>query len=137
MPLPAESRPGWPVAPRELTAAQAERLRTAESLWLATVKPNSTAHLVPVWAVLYAGRLYVGTERNSQKVLNVASHGSAVLALPDPYDVLIVEGRAIVAETVEDGVLDAFRTKYGWEFTPGKQTIVVEVTPTKILSWQA
>jgi len=125
------------VAHRELTAAQAERLSRAQTLWLATVKPDITAHLVPVWVVLHEDRLYVGSEPHTQKVRNIVAHGSAVLALPDPDDVLIVEGRARVAEPVADGVLTAFRTKYGWEFIPDGQTIVIEVVPTKILGWRA
>lgn len=121
----------------ELTSTQAERCRLADCFWLATVKPNSTAHLIPVWAVLYDGRFYVGTERASQKVANVIAHGSAALALPDPYDVLIVEGKVRVAAGVADGVLDAFRAKYGWEIVLGGETILIELLPTKILAWEA
>lgn len=124
------------MAPPELTPAQAERIQTADSVWLATVKPNVTAHLVPVWAVLHAGRIYIGTEPQSQKVRNIVAHGSAAVALPDTQNALIVEGRASVADPVADAVLAAFRTKYGWEFTPGQQYIVVEIVPTKVLDWQ-
>lgn len=124
------------MARRELTPAQAERLAAAESLWLATVRPNRTAHLVPVWAVLHDGRIYIGTEPDSQKVRNILAHGSAALSLPDPLNVLIVEGRAAVAASLPDGVMAAFRSKYGWDFTPGERYVVVEVIPEKVLAWE-
>lgn len=125
---------------QSLTEAQRSRLREAPSVWLATVKANSTAHLVPVWAVLHADdRLFIGTGAQAQKVRNILAHSTAAVALPDPDNVLIVEGSALILDLgqVPAEVLAAFQAKYGWDVTSDADYIMAVVTPLKILAWRA
>jgi hypothetical protein len=123
-----------------LTEAQRIRLREEPSVWLATVKPNSTAHLIPVWAVLHNDdRLFIGTGGASQKVRNILAHGSAAVSLPDPNDVLIVEGEAAIMTVDETPpeVLAAFQAKYGWDVRDDADYVLAVVTLQKVLAWKA
>lgn len=126
------------MANERLTEAQRARLRAEPSVWLATVKPDSTAHLVPVWAVLHADdRLFIGTMGTAQKVRNVAAHGSAAVALPDPDSPIIVEGAATVMAVAEapPEVLAAFRAKYDWDVATDPGYLLLVVEPRKVLAW--
>jgi general stress protein 26 len=119
-----------------LTDEQRARVAEAQDVWLATVRPDAGAHLVPIWAVLVGDEIYIGTERKSQKVRNVEVHPRAAVSLTDTRDVLILEGQAsIVAESVP-GVMEEFQRKYDWTFTPGDGSwVLLRVVPDKILSW--
>ncbi|MDQ4075702.1 MAG: pyridoxamine 5'-phosphate oxidase family protein [Chloroflexota bacterium] len=121
-----------------LSPEQRQRFHAAPDVWLATVKPESSAHLVPIWAVLVEDVVYMATEPHSQKVRNILAHPRAALALPDTREVLVLEGTAKVLEgSGPPGVLERFQEKYDWRFTPGNSWVLVQFTPDKILGWNS
>jgi hypothetical protein len=122
-----------------LTDTHRTRLHEAEDFWLATVRPEAVAHLVPVWAVLIGDLLYVGTEPHAQKVRNILSHPRIALALPNTRDVLILEGEAHLLDgPPPPGVMERFKEKYDWSFDPqDRKWVLFQFTPDKILSWNS
>ncbi len=104
-------------------------------MWLATVKPNGAAHLVPIWAVLVGDSLWMATAPGTQKVRNVLAHPRAALSLPDPQRVLVLEGTIGVASEAPPEVQEAFQGKYDWTFTIGEEWVLLRFVPEKVLSW--
>ncbi|MCB0076115.1 MAG: pyridoxamine 5'-phosphate oxidase family protein [Anaerolineales bacterium] len=116
---------------------QQQRIWNAQDFWLATVKAEPAAHLVPIWAVLVEDRFYMATETDSQKVENLRAYGQAALSLPDTREVLIVEGaaRLIAPGDEPEAVRDRFQEKYDWSYPD--TVVLIELTPEKVLTWSA
>lgn len=125
--------------PFRLTESQRERIRLADDFWLATVKPDPAAHLIPIWAVLVGDTLYMGTETETQKVRNLRSHDRAALSLPDTRDVLVLEGTThlLTPAAAPEGVLFRFHDKYGWTIRKDEELTLIEFVPDKVLSWNS
>jgi hypothetical protein len=78
---------------RPLTWAEiVARLAPARSYWIATVDAGGAPHTVPVWGAVDDQTLYFYAERRSAKARHLASNRSVAVHLPDPEDVLIIEG---------------------------------------------
>ncbi|GAB4271733.1 MAG: hypothetical protein Kow0080_17500 [Candidatus Promineifilaceae bacterium] len=114
------------------------RLGRETTIWLATVRANGRPHLVPVWYVWLDNKIYLATGSDTQKFYNMYNNQSVVLALPDPNQVIIIEGEAHVAnrQTVNK-VADYFYHKFEWDFRYDDSTEwrLIEITPHKILAW--
>lgn len=121
-----------------LTESQKASIRETEDFWLATVRPTGAPHLVPIWAILVDDVIYMATPPKSQKVRNLSANSGAVLALPDTRNVLIMEGKSnILEQSAPTGVLERFKEKYDWSFTPGEKTILLDFMPSKIICWES
>ena len=119
-----------------LTDKHRVRIRETENFWLATVKADASAHLVPIWAVLVDDLFYMGTGPRSLKVRNILAHPRVALALPDTRSSVIFEGRAtVLSGSPPTGVLERFAEKYDWSFQPDEEWILVQFVPQKVLSW--
>lgn len=114
------------------------RLGRETTIWLATVRANGRPHLVPVWYVWLDNKIYLATGSDTQKFYNMYNNQSVALALPDPNQVIIIEGEAHVAnrQTVNK-VADYFFHKFEWDFRYDDTTEwrLIEITPYKILAW--
>ena len=109
------------------------RLQTEQNLWLATVRPNGTPHLVPIWFVWVAGKIYVCTGIDSVKARNVRQNPQVSIALEDGSHPIVIEGRAQPIGQAESAVVDAFQRKYDWDITTDDTyTEVIEIEPEKI-----
>jgi hypothetical protein len=123
----------------------AGRLQAARNLWLTTTTPDGPPHAVPVWSAVLDGVLYVYTSRGTRKARNVAAEPRVVVHLPDPEDVLIVEGRLRDVGRPADvpAVVSAFAAKYP---DPADQVYLPGVDPTvdvvyalesrRVLAWR-
>jgi F420H(2)-dependent biliverdin reductase len=122
-----------------LTQEQRERLQESQDYWLATVKPEPAAHMVPIWGVLVEDTIYLGTGPRSQKVRNILAHPRAALALPDTQRVLVLEGTAnVLVGAAPPGVLESFEQKYDWKFEPNESDwVLVQFIPDKVLNWNS
>jgi general stress protein 26 len=88
--------------------------------------------------VWHAGRVYVVTQSTSVRSHNIAVQPAVSLSLPDPTNVLIVEGTARVTPEQKEALNPLFKAKYDWEFTnDNPYNVIIEVTPTKIMAWGA
>ena len=95
------------------------RLEVERVVWLATVRPDGSPHLTPVWFVFDGGTWWIATARRNVKVANIRHQDQVSLALPDTERPLVAQGRArIVWSDFPSTVTVAFSVKYdGWDIT--------------------
>jgi len=109
------------------------RLQTEQNLWLATVRPNGTPHLVPIWFVWVAGKIYLCTGADSVKVRNLMQNPHVSIALEDGSQPIVIEGPAHPIGRPPAAVVDEFQRKYDWNIkTDGEYTQLIEVQPKRI-----
>lgn len=114
------------------------RLSREPTIWLATVRPDGRPHLVPVWFVWLDDKIYVATGSETRKFANMRHNQRVALALPDPDQVIIIEGEAHIPDyRVADELADNFYNKYEWDFRYDDSATwrLIEVTPQRILAW--
>lgn len=109
---------------------------------LATVNPNGTIQVNPVWGELHEGMIRLNTAVGRRKHRNLAARGDKVtIMVQDPSDPLrYVEIRGKVAEMTEengDEIIDRLAKKYlGVDVYPhhrdDETRITVLIEPTKI-----
>jgi general stress protein 26 len=127
MASPRASRPHMPgygvVGPNEgeglLPWSWAEaRLNESRNFWLASQWPDGRPHVMPVWAVWYAGALWFSSSRASRKARNLAHDRRCVLTTEDPMNPVVVEGAAELLTAVSDleTLLREENAKYGTEY---------------------
>jgi PPOX class probable F420-dependent enzyme len=72
-------------------------LRREPIVWLSTVRPDGTPHLVPIWFSWDGERLFVASKPTAHKVRNLRANPKLMLALGEPdedFDVGLVEAEA-------------------------------------------
>ncbi len=114
------------------------RLSRESTIWLATVRPSGRPHLAPLWFIWLDEKIYIATGSETRKYDNLRHNQSVALALPDPMQVIIIEGTAYFPDyRVTDQLAEHFYNKYEWDFrhddTAGWK--LVEITPRRILAW--
>ena len=62
--------------------------------WIATVRPDSRPHVMPVWGVWLDEVFYFSSGRQSKKIRNLATNAHCVVSVQDGTDCVIVEGEA-------------------------------------------
>ncbi|CAG0931410.1 hypothetical protein TFLX_02143 [Thermoflexales bacterium] len=109
------------------------RLRTEQNLWLATVRPNGTPHLVAIWFVWVAEKIYLCTGGDSVKVRNLTQNPQVSLALEDGTRPIVIEGLARPIDHPPAAVVDEFQRKYAWNIAgDDTYTQVIEIEPKRI-----
>ncbi|MFF3325937.1 pyridoxamine 5'-phosphate oxidase family protein [Streptomyces sp. NPDC002889] len=99
------------------------RLRTAETFWLTTVRPDGRPHVTPLIAVWHEGGLHFCTGADERKARNLRHHREVVLttgvnSLSEGPDV-VIEGEAVrvTDEPTLRALAGAYIEKYGPEWT--------------------
>src|SRR6478752_4968419 len=91
-------------------------LETEPVVWVSTVRPDGTPHLVPIWFWWDGEAMLVFSKPDAQKVRNLRANPTVMLALGDAeedFDVGLVRGRAELLPTPTVDVLPAeFLAKY-------------------------
>lgn len=104
-----------------------DRLEKARTYWLATVRPGSAPHVMPVWGVWFENGFYFSTGAQSRKARNLASNSRCVVTVElwseavaddgEIHDSVIVEGIAGRVNSAKlrqrFGVL--YEKKYHWD----------------------
>lgn len=131
-------------------AARIGRLLSTEPvIWLSTVRPDGGPHLVPIWFSWDGSDILVASKPGAQKVRNIRSNPTVMLALGQPeddFDVGLLEGRAELLVAPAATVLPAthvakYRTQLAGigvdaeEFL-GTYSQVVRIRPTRYLPWR-
>jgi nitroimidazol reductase NimA-like FMN-containing flavoprotein (pyridoxamine 5'-phosphate oxidase superfamily) len=112
-----------------------EQLRASRHFWLATTWPEGRPHMMPVWAVWEAGRLWFSSSLGSRKVRNLVANPAVVLAREDALNPVMLEGRARVASSDPelrhflDLVNAKYETDYSMELVDPTLNATVEVRP--------
>jgi PPOX class probable F420-dependent enzyme len=131
-------------------AARIDRLLASEPIvWLSTVRPDGTPHLVPIWFSWDGERLFVASKPEARKVRNLRQNPKVMLALGEPdedFDVGLVEAEAelptaTTAELLPAGHFEKYRDRMAMigldEATYVRdysQPILIK--PTRFLPWQ-
>lgn len=122
----------FPAMKTMLESTDIQRLETARNIWLATVRPNGSPHLVPIWFVWHANKVYICTAKSSVKARNILKHSKIALALEDGDDPLVIEGEAAFLDQVPAELVSAFQSKFDWDIrTDETYNTVIEITPTR------
>jgi PPOX class probable F420-dependent enzyme len=110
---------------------------TRESLfWLATVCPEGTPHLAPLWYIWHDDCLYIFT--GGVKLRNLRANPSVSVALQDGVRPLILEGKAmpVTDDAVLAEVAARYRARFAWDISTDVGSMqLVEIVPRKVLHW--
>jgi hypothetical protein len=82
---------------------------------LATVRPDGSPHIAPVWYRYEDGAFLLLTERASVKARNIARDARVVLCIDDerpPYHTVLVRGHATIAPYPGDAWREALAVHY-------------------------
>ena len=117
-----------------LSASDRERLESERNLWLATVRPNGSPHLVPIWFVWANDKAYICTAANSVKAKNIAQNPNVAFALENGDDPILIEGTAAIIQELPAELVEAFQRKFDWNIV-GSETYnaLIEITPRRIV----
>lgn len=91
-----------------------ERLVTSSAYWVGSVRPDGRPHSSPVWGVWFDSCFWFSCDQTSIKARNIANNPSVVVTNEDPWEQVVLEGRAERVETRDDVAryVDAERVKY-------------------------
>jgi PPOX class probable F420-dependent enzyme len=115
-------------------------------VWLSTVRPDGTPHLVPTWFWWDGTALVVFSKPDAVKARNLRANPRLMVAVGDPEDdfsVGLIEAEATCVDGEAD-VPDAFFAKYAAELGPGRldaatfralYTQSIRIVPTRFLAW--
>ncbi len=120
----------------DILAGLLAKFAAAQACWYSSVRPDGRTHLAPIWHVWHENAAYVVTQPGTVRSRNLAANPSVSLALPDPMNVLIIEGEAAEAGHALPDVRPIFQSKYNWDIaTDAGYTVIICIAPTKLLAW--
>jgi PPOX class probable F420-dependent enzyme len=108
---------------------------------LATIMPDGTPQVTPVWFDYHGGRVRVNTAKGRVKARNLKPGAAVALAIMDPdnpYRYLQIRGRvACATETGADAHIDSLAKKYLGKDQypyrrPGEIRIMYEIEPVSV-----
>jgi PPOX class probable F420-dependent enzyme len=140
-------RPGYdPDA--AVTARRVLPMLTEERVvWLSTVRPDGTPHLVPTWFLWDGDALLVWSKPNAVKVRNLRANPRLMVAVGDPradFNVGLIEATAELAVPGATAIPDAFFAKYARELADARfamasfratYTQALRIEPTRFVAW--
>ena len=95
-----------------------QRLRTERNIWLATVRPDGSPHLTPIWFAWVDGRAYVCTVESNVKTRNVRANPHIMFSLESGDAPAVAEAIVDVPQRpYPRSVVDAFAAKFEWDIT--------------------
>jgi nitroimidazol reductase NimA-like FMN-containing flavoprotein (pyridoxamine 5'-phosphate oxidase superfamily) len=112
-----------------------ERLASSHDFWLATVTPAGVPHLMPVWGIWQAGRLWFSSSNGSRKARNLAAEPRCTVSTSNPAEPVVMQGQAARVSDREAlaGLLAAenakYGTSYGWEMVDPVSNSVFALRP--------
>jgi PPOX class probable F420-dependent enzyme len=112
--------PGYGVLPETegsglIPWAEAERRLTAtHDFWCATVTPDGTPHVMPVWGVWLEDEVWFSSGLQSRKARNLAADRRCTLTTDDAQNPVVVEGtaRTVVDRPALERFVAAMNAKY-------------------------
>ena len=117
-------------------------------VWLSTVRPDGSPHLVPIWFSWDGDSLLIASKPHARKIANIRTNPKVMLALGEPeqdFDVGLLEGTAEILEAPASEVLPlGHLRKYRDEMEAigltvaeylATYSLVVRVRPSKFFPW--
>ncbi len=113
---------------------------------LATLKPDGSPHIAPVWYIYESGTFYITTRPGRAKAKHIVRDPRVALSVHDPvapYKGVVVEGKA---ELVREGAAELTRRLAVRYLGPTEglayaealnrfERVVIRVVPLKMTSW--
>ncbi|MHB1527023.1 MAG: PPOX class F420-dependent oxidoreductase [Candidatus Dormibacteria bacterium] len=123
----------------KLTATQADFLRQRQFAHLATVNPDGSPQVTPLWVDTDGEAVLLNTALGRVKTRNLERDPRVAISITDaenPYSQLTVSGRAeLIAEGAEEHIRQ-FQHKYhgnrDFALAPGERRVIVRVVPERI-----
>jgi general stress protein 26 len=116
-----------------------ERLGAERDMWVSTAHPDHGPHQVPLWFLWDGRAVWMCTGAGSATARNVREEPRVRLALPDAFDVVLLQGEAecYPAREVPEDAADAFAGKFGWDpRTDEAAFLYLRVTPRTVRAWR-
>ncbi|MEW2304537.1 pyridoxamine 5'-phosphate oxidase family protein [Streptomyces sp. NPDC006655] len=116
-----------------------ERLATERDVWVSTAHPEHGPHQVPLWFSWDGRAVWMCTGATSVTARNLREEPRVRLALPDTFDVVLIEGAAecFPDQEVPAAAADAFTEKFGWDpRTEEGSFLYIRVTPRTVRAWR-
>ncbi|MEU2565592.1 pyridoxamine 5'-phosphate oxidase family protein [Streptomyces althioticus] len=116
-----------------------ERLDIERDVWVSTAHHEHGPHQVPLWFLWDGQAAWICTGATSATVRNVRTDPRVRLALPDSYDVVLVEGEGQCLSDGEapEGAALAFADKFGWDpRSEEKRFTYVRIAPRTVRAWR-
>ena len=129
---------------------QTEFLKKEKILHLATIDDQNTPHIVPVWYLYNARKIYVGTNTRTQKVKNIKVHKKVSFCVdvgvnaPNIFGVMgkgtakLLKEKSIVNKIGKKILLRYFKS---FDNKSAKELLedtdcIIEIIPRQILNWK-
>ncbi|MEV6833297.1 pyridoxamine 5'-phosphate oxidase family protein [Streptomyces sp. NPDC051133] len=116
-----------------------ERLVTERDVWVSTAHPDHGPHQVPLWFSWDGRAVWMCTGAASATVRDVREEPRVRLALPDTFDVVLLQGEAecFLEQDVPAGAAEEFAAKFGWDPRAEEGSFVyVRVVPKNVRAWR-
>ncbi|MFI6279776.1 pyridoxamine 5'-phosphate oxidase family protein [Streptomyces sp. NPDC050988] len=116
-----------------------ERLAAERDVWVSTAHPHHGPHQVPLWFLWDGRAVWVCTSATSATARNVREEPRVRLALPDTFDVVLVQGEAecFPDQEVPADAAEAFAAKFRWDPRAEEGSFVyVRVVPKSVRAWR-
>ena len=129
---------------------QTEFLKKEKILHLATIDEKNSPHIVPVWYLYSAKKIYVGTNTRTQKVKNIKVHKKVSFCVdvgvnaPNIFGVMgkgtakLLKEKSIVNKIGKKILLRYFKS---FDNKSAKELLedtdcIIEIIPRQILNWK-
>ncbi|MFD4241018.1 pyridoxamine 5'-phosphate oxidase family protein [Streptomyces sp. NPDC058525] len=116
-----------------------ERLASERDVWVSTAHPDHGPHQVPLWFAWDGRAVWMCTGAASATARNVLAEPRVRLALPDTFDVVLLQGEAecFGDRDVPGDAADAFTGKFGWDpRTEDRPYLYLRVVPRTVRAWR-
>ncbi|MFJ7150696.1 pyridoxamine 5'-phosphate oxidase family protein [Streptomyces sp. NPDC100445] len=116
-----------------------ERLVTERDVWVSTAHPDHGPHQVPLWFLWDGRAVWICTSATSATARNVREEPRVRLALPDTFNVVLLQGEAesFLDQDVPEAAAEAFTAKFGWDPRAEESSyLYVRVVPKSVRAWR-
>ncbi|MBX7551959.1 pyridoxamine 5'-phosphate oxidase family protein [Streptomyces sp. NPDC048665] len=116
-----------------------KRLEAERDVWLSTAHPDHGPHQLPLWFLWDGRAIWMCTGATSATARNVQAEPRVRLALPDTFDVVLLQGEAeaFSDREVPAGAAEAYTGKFGWDPRAEDGPFVyLRVVPKTVRAWR-
>ena len=112
---------------------------------LATIMPDGSPHVAPVWIDFDAGDVLVNTAEGRQKTKNIQRDPRVAIDVfnnENPYEMVAIRGRVVeLTHEGADAHIDKLAKKYLGRDTypfrqPGEQRVILRIQPEKVSDYR-
>jgi len=133
-------RDGGERAPQPIPNTHRDLFEKPTFAHLATLMPNGTPQVTPVWVELQDGYVIVNSEKGQQKDRNIRTRRRVALSLADPenpYRYVAIRGPVVeITEEGADDVINRLSAKYTGNATyqkrPGEVRVTYRIRPDHV-----